>query len=115
MDGTNTFAVNFFVNPRAPFCTSTFTSTNLILAFIDVHTIEIQYLSLTYPMYVNASNNTLPYIHVSSYVIWKVHPLGFPGGLLSNVHIHGILNIFDKHSYILPIMFSKQVCNITLY
>ena len=29
-----------------------------------------------YIMYVNASNNTHAYSHVSLYVVWKVHPLG---------------------------------------
>ena len=27
-------------------------------------------------MYTNASNNTPSYTHVSSYVVWRVHPLG---------------------------------------
>ena len=33
-----------------------------------------KYISLTYIMYANASNNTPSYTHVSSYVVWNVHP-----------------------------------------
>ena len=35
---------------------------------------EKQYLFLMYTMYANGSNNIPSYIHVSSYVVWRVHP-----------------------------------------
>ena len=36
------------------------------------------YLSLMNIMYANVSNNTPSYIHICSYVIWRVHPLAPP-------------------------------------
>ena len=33
-----------------------------------------------YIMYANASNNTPSYTHVSSYVVWRVHPPPTPWG-----------------------------------
>ena len=69
----NTSILNFSLNLRGPFCTSTFTS-YIIIALLDVHTREKQCLSLAYIMYDNASNHTLSCTHVSLYVVWRVHP-----------------------------------------
>jgi hypothetical protein len=55
------------------FCTFTFSSKFLI----NVHTREKTiYLPYIFNMYTNASNNTPSYTHISSYVVWRVHPLG---------------------------------------
>ena len=43
------------------------------IAFLDVHIREKQHLSLMYTIYVNASNNTPSYTHVSSNVVSMVH------------------------------------------
>ena len=64
----------FSSNLRVPFCESTFTS-NYIIASLSVHT-KKNYLFLMYIMYNKASNNTPYCTHVSSYVIWRVQPLG---------------------------------------
>ena len=44
------------------------------MEFLNVHTREKQYLSLMYIMYTHASSNIPSYTHVSSYVVWGVHP-----------------------------------------
>ena len=75
LDETNTSIANFSLNPIAPFCTSTFTST-FSIAFFNVHTRENQHLSLMYTRHANASNRTPSYTHVTSHVVWRVHPLG---------------------------------------
>ena len=58
---------SFPLKLRNPFCTSTFTSSNFLIAFFDVHTTEKEHLSLMY-MYVKASNNTPSYTYVNLYV-----------------------------------------------
>ena len=45
-----------------------------LIKFINLHTRENQYLSLRYIMRINASTNTPFYTHISSYVVWRVHP-----------------------------------------
>ena len=42
-----------------------------------------------YTMYGNASNN-IPYTHVSSYVVWRIHPRGtwYIGGALYGIFVH---------------------------
>ena len=37
---------------------------------------NLWYVSLMYTKYSNTSNNTPSYTHFSSYVVWRVHPLG---------------------------------------
>ena len=48
---------NLALNFRAHFCTFTLTS-KFLIAFLNVHTKEKQYISLTYTMYINALSNT---------------------------------------------------------
>ncbi len=62
-----------FSNLKAPFCKSTFTS-RFLIAFLNAHTKDIYYLSLMHTMYTMASNNTPYNTHVSSYIVWRVHP-----------------------------------------
>ena len=61
------------LNVKIPYYTSTFSSEHLV-AFLDVHTREIDYLSLMYVVYTNASNSTSSYTHINLYMVWKVHP-----------------------------------------
>ena len=73
MDETNTFIVNLFSKSSGPFL-YIYLYLRKLVAFLNVHTREIQYLSLMYSMYANASNNARPYTHIRLYVVWRVHP-----------------------------------------
>jgi hypothetical protein len=55
---------------------------------------ENQYLSLVYTIYAKALDNTLSYICVSSYVVWKVHPMRVFCSIMS---IGSILRIQRRH------------------
>ena len=46
-----------------------------------------------YTMYINASNNTPSYTHISSYIIWRVHPSG--DGATNVAKFHNNFNDFD--------------------
>ena len=50
------------------------------MTFLNAHARGKQYqISLMYTMYTNASNNTLFYTHVRSYITWRVHFMGSIG------------------------------------
>ena len=52
-----------------------------LIAFLDLHTREKkEYLSLLHTMYAIAYKNAPSYIHVSIYVLWRVHPPWFTNG-----------------------------------
>ena len=59
-----------------PFCTSTFASKFLMLAFLNVRTRVNWYLSLMCTMYAKVSNNTPSYTYDSLHVAWRVQPRG---------------------------------------
>lgn len=55
---------------------------------------EKKHFSLMCTMYVDASNDTLSYTHVNSYVIRRVQPLGT---YITNIWALETLNMFKKY------------------
>ena len=67
---------SFTLNFRVPFRTST-VPLYFLTTFWDVYIREKEYLSIYYGMYANASNNAPSYTHISLYLVWRVHTMGY--------------------------------------
>jgi hypothetical protein len=95
------------LNHKAPFCTSTFNS-KLLIVLLNVHTGEKQHLRFMYTMNANASNNTPSYIHVSSYVVWRI----YPPEIIASWN-HGILfhSLYVTHTNWFLLWMSCTQCN----
>ena len=52
-----------------------------------------------YNMYASASNNTPSYTHVSSYVVWRVHPQGYLVALYAYVCLNFLYGDFMRVSW----------------
>ena len=101
-DETSTFIVELYSNLRASFCEFTLTS-NLLIA-LSTYTLEKKYLFVIHTMDGDASNDIPYYIHVSSYVVWRVPP---PRG-----------DEFEQLAYLLLVVsFNPQrpLCTLTFY
>ena len=78
-DETNTFIVSFFpsLNSRAPLYTSTFPlafSIAFLMYTLKEKKKRKRKTLLMYIVYIDVSNYTPSCTHVSSYVVWRVHP-----------------------------------------